>query len=205
MLDLRFNDLTGSIPPELGRLSNLARLYLHDNDLTGPIPAELGSLSRLGRLSVVGNRLTGPLPAELGDLGSLEELHLTNNPGLSGPLPLSLTALGGLRELLLSGTDLCALADADFQAWLSRVRFAQVRRCGATRGAGAYLTQAVQSSAFPVPLVAGEAALLRVFVTASRSTDEGIPPMRATFYVDGVETYVADIAGSEDSHSHRHG
>ena len=192
------NELTGPIPPELGRLPNLTGLYLYDNDLTGPIPAELGSLSRLRVLSVIGNRLTGPLPAELGDLASLQQLHLTNNPGLSGPLPVSMTALTGLRELLLNGTELCALADTDFQAWVSQLQLAQVRRCEAARGSGAYLTQAVQSSAFPVPLVADEMALLRVFVTASSSTDEGIiPPMRATFYVDGVETYAADIPGSD--------
>ena len=191
------NDLTGPIPPELGRLPNLAGLYLYNNDLTGPIPPELGSLSSLRWLSVVGNRLTGPLPAELGDLQLLLQLHLTNNPGLSGPLPSSMTALTQLQELLLNGTDLCADADADFQQWLSRLPLAQVRRCGVAHGAGAYLTQAVQSSAFPVPLVAGDAALLRVFVTASRGTSEGIPPMKATFYLDDVETYVADIPGSE--------
>jgi len=194
---LNDNDLTGPIPPELGGLSNATALYLYNNDLTGSIPAELGSLSHLRVLSVVGNRLTGPLPEELGDLASLRQLHLTNNPGLTGPLPGSLTALTRLRELLLNGTDLCALADDDFQAWLSRLQLAQVRRCEAARGSGAYLTQAVQSSAFPVPLVAGEAALLRVFVTASSSTSEGLPPMRATFYVDGVETHVANIPGSE--------
>ena len=195
-LYLNDNDLTGPIPPELAGLSNATGLYLYNNDLTGSIPAELGSLSRLRVLSVIGNRLTGPLPEELGDLTSLSQLHLTNNPGLSGPLPASLTSLARLRELLLNGTDLCALADADFQAWLSRLQLAQVRQCEAASGAGAYLTQAVQSSAFPVPLVADEAALLRVFVTASRSTSVGLPPMRATFFVDGVETYVADISGS---------
>ncbi|MDE2719790.1 Ig-like domain-containing protein [Candidatus Palauibacter polyketidifaciens] len=195
-LYLYHNDLTGPIPPELGRLPNVTELYLYNNDLAGPIPAELGALSRLRVLSVIGNRLTGPLPEELGDLASLRQLHLTNNPGLSGPLPERLTALTGLQELLLNGTDLCANADAGFQAWLSGVQLAQVRACKAARGSGAYLTQAIQSSAFPVPLVAGDEALLRVFVTASRSTSEGLPPMRATFYLDGVETYVADIPGS---------
>lgn len=46
-----------------------------------------------------------------------------------------------------------------------------------------------------MPLVAGEQALLRVFVTAREATAEGIPAMRARFYVDGRETYSADIAG----------
>jgi len=191
------NELSGSIPPELAGLSSLRALYLYDNDLTGPIPPELGSLSRLRWLWLGGNRMTGPIPPELGDLASLADLHLNNNPGLSGPLPPSMAALAGLDELLLNGTDLCAPADADFQEWLSRVPFAQVRPCGMATGSGAYLTQAVQSSAFPVPLVAGEPALLRVFLTASRSTSVGLPPVKATFYVDGSETYAVDIAGSD--------
>ena len=39
--------MTGEIPPELGGLSNLTRLYLFGNQLTGEIPAELGGLSNL--------------------------------------------------------------------------------------------------------------------------------------------------------------
>ena len=161
------------------------------------VPPELGSLSLVHWLRLGGNRLTGPIPPELGDLASLVQLHLNNNPGLSGPLPPSMAALSGLSELLLNGTDLCAPADADFQEWLSAVPFAQVRPCGMAQGSGAYLTQAVQSSAFPVPLVAGEPALLRVFLTASRSTSVGLPPVKATFYLDGNETYAVDIPGSQ--------
>ena len=37
------NQLTGEIPPELGRLSNLTGLFLHGNQLTGEIPPELGA------------------------------------------------------------------------------------------------------------------------------------------------------------------
>ena len=50
-LNLRGNDLTGSIPPGLGNLANLESLYLHLNALTGPIPGELGSLVNLGTLA----------------------------------------------------------------------------------------------------------------------------------------------------------
>jgi Leucine-rich repeat (LRR) protein len=46
-IDLWFNDLTGTIPTELGNLSNLTTLYLYDNELTGSIPTELGNLSNL--------------------------------------------------------------------------------------------------------------------------------------------------------------
>ena len=45
VLSLNGNQLTGTIPPELGSLTNLERLYLSDNQLTGPIPPELGRAS----------------------------------------------------------------------------------------------------------------------------------------------------------------
>ena len=57
----------------------------------------------------------------------------------------------------------------------------------------AYLTQAVQSREHPVPLVAGERALLRIFVTAAHPTTVGIPPVRARFFLNGTERHVADI------------
>ena len=57
----------------------------------------------------------------------------------------------------------------------------------------AYLIQSAQSRDHPVPLVAGKEALLRVFVTASKSTNEGIPPVRALLYLDGSESYRVTI------------
>ncbi len=53
------NQLTGSIPAELGNLANLTQLVLDRNQLTGEIPAELGDLSRLWRLGLSFNQLTG--------------------------------------------------------------------------------------------------------------------------------------------------
>ena len=53
-LSLDNNLLTGSIPPELGNLSNLEFLVLYNNQLTGPIPPELGNLSSLEGLELSG-------------------------------------------------------------------------------------------------------------------------------------------------------
>ena len=58
-LNLTGNQLTGSIPPELGNLANLTRLILFLNQLTGAIPVELGSLTNLTDLSLEINQLTG--------------------------------------------------------------------------------------------------------------------------------------------------
>ncbi len=61
----------------------------------------------------------------------------------------------------------------------------------------AYLTQVVQSRRAAVPLVAGRDALLRVFVTAERSTSAGRPPVRARFFVGGAQAHEIIIpAGS---------
>jgi len=64
-LSLSDNQLTGSIPPELGNLKNLTDLSIDGNELTGSIPPELGNLKNLTFLSLHSNKLTGSIPSEL--------------------------------------------------------------------------------------------------------------------------------------------
>jgi len=187
--------LTGPIPPELGNLTGLETLRLHANMLTGPIPPELGNLAGLETLWLNDNDLSGPVPPEFGKMSGLRELYLGSNPSLDGTLPSRLTSLTRLDVLLAGNTGLCAPADSDFQAWLEGVYRVRIARCATREQPAAYLTQAVQSRAFPVPLVAVEKALLRVFPTALKETREGIPLVRARFYRDGVETHEVDIPG----------
>ena len=59
------NQLNGTIPPELGNLSEVTYLNLRDNQLTGSIPSELGNLSNLTFLFLRNNQLTGCIPAAL--------------------------------------------------------------------------------------------------------------------------------------------
>ena len=197
-LRLSENDLRGPIPPELGRLTSLRGLYLSGNDLTGPIPPELGNLTSMRGLNLASNDLTGALPPELAGISTLRELSLANNSGLSGPLPARLTDLR-LETLLTGGTDLCAPSDPGFQAWLQTVHKRRVAPCGSVGTSMAYLTQAVQSREYPVPLVWGEKALLRVFVTAVHPTIAGIPKVRARFYLNGTERHVTDIPAKTTS------
>ena len=178
-----------AIPPELGNLARLERLDLNSTGLTA-IPPELGNLARLEDLNLSHTALTGPLPPEFGNLARLEDLDLSSNPGLSGVLPGSLTNLHRLRTFDAEGTGLCAPDDPAFLAWLRGLRSWRVPRCGDA----VYLTQAVQSLDFPVPLVADEEALLRVFVTASANPDSvTLPTVLVRFYLDGMERHVEEI------------
>ena len=196
------NQLTGSILLELGQLQNLAELGLSHNNLSGSIPPELGHLRNLTSLGISDNRLTGNIPHALGDLSKMKSLRLSRNPDMVGTLPLSLINLD-LDELLLGGTRLCAPEDPAFQDWLQMVPISRVSQCTHNiGGAAAYLTQATQSLEYPVPLVAGEDALLRVFVTSNAGGDITMPTVQATFYQSGAEVYSIEIPGDGASIPH---
>ena len=91
-LDLSYNQLTGSIPPEMGNLINLTLLGLTDNQLTGSISSELSNMTNLSSLYLSQNQLTGSIPPEIGNLINLERLHLYNNQ-FSGLIPESICDL----------------------------------------------------------------------------------------------------------------
>ena len=70
------NQLTGSIPTELGNLSSLEYLSLPNNQLTGSIPTELSNLSNLLWINLYGNQLTGCIPPALEDVPGGDLSHL---------------------------------------------------------------------------------------------------------------------------------
>ena len=100
-LSLGSNSLSGSLPTELGNLSNLTYLSLGSNSLSGSIPSELGNLSNLTGLSLGSNNLSGSIPSELGNLVKLTRLALGSNE-LSGSIP---GELGNLVELTILSLD----------------------------------------------------------------------------------------------------
>jgi len=104
-LDLGYNQLTGSIPPEIGNLTNLTYLNLGHNQLTGEIPPEIGNLTNLTSLRLTTNQLTGEIPSEIGNLTNLEFLHLSQNE-LSGEIPSEIGNLTNLERLFLDTNQL---------------------------------------------------------------------------------------------------
>jgi hypothetical protein len=111
-LNLETNSLTGSIPAELGNLTNLTRLDLLGNSLTGSIPTELGNLTNLTKLLLYQNSLSGSIPSELGNMTSLEIAHLQEN-SLTGSVPAELGNLTNLTQLILNNNSLSGSIPAE--------------------------------------------------------------------------------------------
>ena len=105
--------LTGSIPVELGKLTNLSELTLHQHKISGTIPARLGNLSKLEKLQLNFTQLGGSIPASLGNLSKLKTLLLYDND-LSGTLPSELGRLGDLQTLSFSLNRLTGSIPAQF-------------------------------------------------------------------------------------------
>ena len=68
------NDLTGTLPTELGLMQELDLLDVGQNFLTGQIPAEIVAMSSLKILWLSSNQLTGTISTEFGLLKNLESM-----------------------------------------------------------------------------------------------------------------------------------
>ena len=84
--NLPYSGLTGSIPSEIGNLTNLTELNLYGNQLTGSIPPEIGNLTNLTYMNLGSNQLTGSIPSEIGSLTNLFAFVVGNNQ-LTGIIP----------------------------------------------------------------------------------------------------------------------
>ncbi|CAI5471124.1 unnamed protein product [Closterium sp. Yama58-4] len=125
LLDLGFNDFSGSLPPGFGNLKSLKKLVLsHGGDaLGGKLPRSFSSLTNLRELYMNDNAFGGSIPAYIGSFLSLSYLRLSNNM-FSGTIPKELSRLKslqflGLRYNWLTGSIPAALASLSQLTYLS--------------------------------------------------------------------------------------
>jgi Leucine-rich repeat (LRR) protein len=101
-LKLDRSSFTGCVPPELldGRLSKLVSIFLNEN-LLQCVPAIGSSMPSLKSLKLSGNQFSGAVPGEIGFMTSLTELDLGANR-FSGSFPSQIGNLANtLTELWL--------------------------------------------------------------------------------------------------------
>ena len=109
LTELKSLRITGAavteIPPEINQLKHLEVLDLSGNNLI-TLPPEIGQLTELQRLDLRHNQLT-VLPPEIGALANLEILDLSENDLTT--LPPEISGLGRLTSINLFFNDLISL------------------------------------------------------------------------------------------------
>ena len=105
VIRLEGNGLVGTIPSELGDMTQMETLNLSNNQLTGEIPPELGP-SFLTHLFLQSNQLTGLISEELGEQIAAKSFSLADND-FDCPHPSSLEAY------FESIGEACPIVDAD--------------------------------------------------------------------------------------------
>ncbi|XP_042515981.1 probable leucine-rich repeat receptor-like protein kinase At1g35710 [Macadamia integrifolia] len=79
-LNLGSNSLYGTIPENIGMLSELTHLYLYSNSISGKFPSSLANLTRLLELDVSGNEISGEIDGYLlTSWSKLSSVKLDNN------------------------------------------------------------------------------------------------------------------------------
>lgn len=181
------NRMTGSIPPELGRLAKLTVLNLGRNDLVETIPSELGNLASLDTLSLEGNALTGAIPSELGRLAGVSVVSLAGN-GLTGPIPPELGSLASLTGLWLNNNDLSGAVPSEL-AGLAKLEILNLADNGLSGGIpielGTFaalqgLDLAGNDFTGPIPAALGKLATIEVLRLSDNGLSGGIPPELGT-------------------------
>ncbi|KAH9668504.1 putative LRR receptor-like serine/threonine-protein kinase [Citrus sinensis] len=102
---LNGNELTGSLPEELGYLPKLDRIQIDQNYISGSLPKSFANLNKTRHFHMNNNSISGQIPPELSRLPSLVHMLLDNN-NLTGYLPPELSELPKLLILSLRNCSL---------------------------------------------------------------------------------------------------
>ena len=105
VISLENNNLVGHLPGEIGKLTDLAGIFLGTNNLTGTIPEEFWNLKKMHILDLSQNNLTGFIPKEIENLSNLEWFKLFQN-NFKGNIPEEIGHLDKLNILDFSDNKL---------------------------------------------------------------------------------------------------
>lgn len=103
---LTLRDVFKNIPPEIGDLPYLEKLYLSSMEYEGELPEEIFSspfMTDVGISDIPG--LRGGIPATIGNLVNLEELNITD-VGLDGTIPSEIGMCQQIEALRIFNTNL---------------------------------------------------------------------------------------------------
>ncbi len=112
-LNLREQNLTGEVSPEIGNFMNLTDLDFSHNYITGDLPGEIWNLDKLRVLAFGFNEnLSWVIPSEISNLNLLKRLEVQKTD-LTGTIPSELTSLSDLETLVLSFGNLTGYLPTD--------------------------------------------------------------------------------------------
>ncbi|KAG2317836.1 hypothetical protein Bca52824_020958 [Brassica carinata] len=117
-IQLKAQNLQGSLPRELAGLPFLEEIDLSRNYLNGSIsrvgnlatylrklPPELGNLQNIDRLIIQASGFVGPIPSAIGTLKSITDLRITDLSGPESPFP-PLQNMTSIKNLILRNCNL---------------------------------------------------------------------------------------------------
>ncbi|XP_062014283.1 receptor kinase-like protein Xa21 [Rosa rugosa] len=105
VLSMGYN-ISGSIPKDIGNLTQIKTIYLGSNYLTGTIPNEIGHLPCLEEFVLGGNNLSGLIPTSIFNMSTRSIISLDSNQ-FSGNFPANIGLdLPNLQELLVGANKL---------------------------------------------------------------------------------------------------
>ena len=120
LLNLFNMELSGTIPDEIGNLTELKQLGLKSNNFNGGIPESIGDLINLTQLSLGNDSLSGNIPESIGKLKKLTFLDLSHNQ-LSGSIPEAIGELTALRTFFADSNNLSGTISDDFCTIFSKL------------------------------------------------------------------------------------
>ena len=200
-VSLRDNNLTGTIPRELGDLDELFIISLNDNSLTGSIPPELGKLNRLRDLYLAGNvGISGGLPPELGHMEGLLYVAI-DQTAIEGPIPRTYANLE-LQQFYFETSRICV--PADLEAWLLAIpgTFPNYELCTANiyvRPPSLILESPGDTATLAATVVNADGDIVPDAMVTWSSADTTVATVDTAGLVTGVEFGSTEITATSDS------